>query len=94
MSQDPVRKWEILRNIVGEIIEEMCPTKTFRINQIKQPWIFPLLLNLLRIKMLHLKEQRIVKIMNYGITRKASKFLYGQIKASSVANSQYGWPHP
>ena len=56
--QSPIRKWEIMKNIIGEIIDNMCPTKTFRINQIKQPWVTAPLIELIKDKDNALKKAK------------------------------------
>ena len=56
--QSPTRMWEIMRNNIGEIIDTMCPLKTFKINQIKQPWITAPLIELIKDKDKVLKKAK------------------------------------
>ena len=60
-SRNPTQKWYIMKNIIKEIIDEMCPIKSFRINQIKQPWITPPLLELIKDKDIALKNAKKTK---------------------------------
>ena len=44
------RKWAYLHKTISDILDEMCPIKKFKINKIKQPWITPQLLELIKDK--------------------------------------------
>ena len=57
-SQNPNRMWEIMKDNIEEIIDTMCPLKTFRINQIKQPWITAPLIELIKDKDKALKNAK------------------------------------
>ena len=41
------RQWDLMEQNISSIIDVMCPKKTFRIKQVKQPWITPRLLELI-----------------------------------------------
>ena len=57
-SRNPIRMWEIMKTNIEGIIDTMCPLKTFRINQIKQPWITPPLIELIKDKDKVLKKAK------------------------------------
>ena len=57
-SRNPIRMWEIMKINIEGIIDTMCPMKTFRINQIKQPWITPPLIELIKDKDKILKKAK------------------------------------
>ena len=40
-------QWQLFEENISTILDEMCPQKTFRIKQVKQPWITPRLLELI-----------------------------------------------
>ena len=50
-SEDsPGKQWGDWLEIITKEIDRMCPIKTFKIKQIKQPWITPRLLELIKDK--------------------------------------------
>ena len=57
-TDNPEDQWENWLNIITREIDIMCPTKTFRIKQIKQPWITPRLLELIKDKDKALKNAK------------------------------------
>ena len=57
-SRNPIRMWEIMKTNIEGIIDTMCPLKTFRINQIKQPWITSPLIELIKDKDKALKKRK------------------------------------
>ena len=65
-SHNSTQKWAYMKNIAEEVIDDMCPIKTFKINQIKQPWITPPLIELIKDKYLAPKRAKIGKTKNYG----------------------------
>ena len=65
------RQWELVEQNITEIIDEMCPKKSFRIIQVKQPWITPRLLELILDKDKALKKaKKKKKILSYGMMQK------------------------
>ena len=74
-SQNPIEKWDLMKNIIEEVINVMCPIKTFRINQIKQPWITPPLIELINDKDLALKRANKSKNKEIGHKPKGSEIL-------------------
>ena len=57
-SRNPNRMWEIMKTNIEGIYDAMCPMKTFRINQIKQPWITAPLIELIKDKDKALKNAK------------------------------------
>ena len=55
-SQCPIREWEIMKQNIEEIIDNMCPIKTFKISKIKQPRITAPLIELIKDKDIALKN--------------------------------------
>ena len=51
-------KWMDFENITRSCIDKMCPTKSFRIKQEKEPWITPHLIELIKDKDLALKRAK------------------------------------
>ena len=47
MNIDIDRQWNLFEQNISIVLDEMCPKKTFRIKQVKQPWITPRLLELI-----------------------------------------------
>ena len=54
----PERKWAYFHQIVENILNQMCPIKEFRINKLKEPWITPQLLELIKDKDFKLKKAK------------------------------------
>ena len=54
----PERKWAYFHQIVENILNQMCPIKEFRINKLKEPWITPQLLELIKDKYFKLKKAK------------------------------------
>ena len=70
-NRNPIKMWEIMKINIEGIIDTMCPMKTFRINQIKQPWITPPLIELIKDK---------DKILKKAKKKKTDKNLWKQAK--------------
>ena len=51
----------------------MCPSKTFKIKQVKQPWISPRLIGLIRDKDRALKKEKKVKTLSYRAKLRGSE---------------------
>ena len=51
-------QWILFEKNITTILDEMCPKKTFRINQIKQPWITPRLLEFILDKDKAIKKRK------------------------------------
>ena len=57
-------QWKLFEQSISTILDEMCPIKTFRIKQVKQPWITPRLLELILDKDKALKKAKKKKKLN------------------------------
>ena len=56
-----------MTNIIEGIVDEMCPVKKFGIHQVKQPWISPPVIELIKDKDAILKRANLFKkIDSYG----------------------------
>ena len=51
-------QWEKWLSIINNILDEMCPLKVFKIKQLKQPWITPRLIELIKDKDKALKDAK------------------------------------
>ena len=76
-SRNPIRMWEIMKTNIEGIIDIMCPMKIFRINQIKQPWITPPLIELIKDK---------DKILKKAKKKKTDENLWNQAKRNMCTN--------
>ena len=56
--QDIDMKWEHFHQAIINILDQMCPIKKFKINKIKQPWLTPQLLELIKDKDFKLRKAK------------------------------------
>ena len=63
-------QWKLFEQNVLLILDEMCPKKTFKIKQIKQPWITPRLLELILDKDKAMKKEKKSRDNNLWIEAK------------------------
>ena len=54
-------QWAYFHNAIKNILDELCPIKKFKINKLKQPWITPHLLELIKDKDFKLKKAKKTK---------------------------------
>ena len=57
-SQTTTGKWEIMEKIIRETIDPICPLKSFKIKQEKEPWITNELIEIIKDKDLALKRAK------------------------------------
>ena len=59
-------QWDMFNNNILKIMDKMCPRKTFKIKQVKQPWITPRLIELIldKDKALKKEKKKVKKITN------------------------------
>ena len=63
-------KWQEMVKIINNVINTMCPLKTFNIKQVKEPWITALL-ELIKDKDIAMKEEKKKRIIaNFGSMQK------------------------
>ena len=60
------KKWDEMERIIRKTIDDMCPLKTFKIKQEKEPWISNQLIELIKDKDYALSTLKKEKILNYG----------------------------
>ena len=58
---NPDLQWAYFHNEVSKILDKLCPVKEFKINKLKQPWITPQLLELIKDKDFKLKKPKSLK---------------------------------
>ena len=57
-------KWAYFHQVVIKFLDQMCPIKKFKINRVKQPWITPQLLELIKDKDFKFKKAKNSKLFD------------------------------